>query len=98
MKRATDTVASEAFMDFGLLLAFRNPPPGQVPFAEIYRKHFDIAALCACSRILIPSPSERRKRSSYIRFETRGPMTTAQSANLDTSAASYYTKNWRPDQ
>jgi alkanesulfonate monooxygenase SsuD/methylene tetrahydromethanopterin reductase-like flavin-dependent oxidoreductase (luciferase family) len=32
-------------MNFGLLLAFRNPPPGQVPFAEIYRKHFYIAEL-----------------------------------------------------
>ena len=32
-------------MDFGLLLSFRNPPPGRVPFTEIYRKHFDIAAL-----------------------------------------------------
>jgi alkanesulfonate monooxygenase SsuD/methylene tetrahydromethanopterin reductase-like flavin-dependent oxidoreductase (luciferase family) len=32
-------------MDFGPLLAFRNPPPGRVPFTEIYRKHFDIAAL-----------------------------------------------------
>ena len=32
-------------MDFGLVLSFRNPPPGRVPFTEIYRKHFDIAAL-----------------------------------------------------
>jgi alkanesulfonate monooxygenase SsuD/methylene tetrahydromethanopterin reductase-like flavin-dependent oxidoreductase (luciferase family) len=32
-------------VDFGLLLSFRNPPPGRVPFAEIYRKDFDIAAL-----------------------------------------------------
>jgi len=32
-------------VDFGLLLSFRNSPPGRVPFTEIYRKHFDIAAL-----------------------------------------------------
>jgi alkanesulfonate monooxygenase SsuD/methylene tetrahydromethanopterin reductase-like flavin-dependent oxidoreductase (luciferase family) len=32
-------------VDFGLLLSFRNPPPGREPFTEIYRKHFDIAAL-----------------------------------------------------
>ena len=38
-------VAKEGLMDFGLLLSFRNPPPGRVPFTEIYRKHFDIAAL-----------------------------------------------------
>lgn len=32
-------------MDFGLLFAFRNHPSAQVPFAELYRKHFDLAAL-----------------------------------------------------
>ncbi|HLW72181.1 MAG TPA: LLM class flavin-dependent oxidoreductase [Candidatus Binataceae bacterium] len=29
-------------MNFGLLMAFRNPPPG-VPFTEIYRKHLELA-------------------------------------------------------
>jgi alkanesulfonate monooxygenase SsuD/methylene tetrahydromethanopterin reductase-like flavin-dependent oxidoreductase (luciferase family) len=37
--------AREFRVDFGLLLSFRNPPPGRVQFSEIYRKHFDIAAL-----------------------------------------------------
>jgi alkanesulfonate monooxygenase SsuD/methylene tetrahydromethanopterin reductase-like flavin-dependent oxidoreductase (luciferase family) len=32
-------------MDFGLLFAFRNPPPVQVPFAELYGKQFDLAVL-----------------------------------------------------
>ena len=32
-------------MNFGLLFAFRNPPSGQVPFAELYRKQFDLASL-----------------------------------------------------
>src|SRR5215469_4850675 len=32
-------------MNFGLLFAFRNPPTVQVPFAELYRKQFDLAVL-----------------------------------------------------
>jgi alkanesulfonate monooxygenase SsuD/methylene tetrahydromethanopterin reductase-like flavin-dependent oxidoreductase (luciferase family) len=30
-------------MNFGLLMAFRNPPPSKTPFTEIYRKHLDLA-------------------------------------------------------
>ena len=30
-------------MNFGLLMAFRNPPPTKTPFTEIYRKHLDLA-------------------------------------------------------
>ncbi len=30
-------------MNFGLLFPFRNPPQAQVPFPELYRKHFDLA-------------------------------------------------------
>ena len=29
-------------MNFGLLFPFRNPPQAQVPFPELYRKHFDL--------------------------------------------------------
>jgi len=30
-------------MNFGLLMAFRNPPPTKTPFTEIYGKHLDLA-------------------------------------------------------
>ena len=44
-RRRPSGTAKEVPVVFGLLLSFRTPPPGRVPFTEIYRKHFDIAAL-----------------------------------------------------